>query len=155
MNKLKLMLPFLLLILAACHRDNTNNNQTQITNTSPAGVGPTIPSGAAGAFYAISMLNYNNNGSGYDSTSLGTAYAWFGSYTTTQNAGSVVANGDSLYIIDPNLPSPVATPWYEGSLFTPIFYTANPVAWGVQGNSGNSIPAFNYTDNAAFPIVNG
>ncbi len=157
MKKLKLILPVLLLTLLACHKDtNTNNTQTQVTNHTPnGGAAVTIPSGAAGAFYAINTINYNNNGSGYDTTDIGLGYAWFGNYTTTLNAGSVYVTGDSLYTNNPNLGGLVNFPWYETDITNQFTFNGNAVTWNVQGNSANSIPAINYTDNTVFPVVNG
>ena len=157
MKKLRLILPVLLLTMFGCHKDtNTNNTQTQVTNHTPnGGAAVTIPSGAAGAFYAINTINYNNNGSGYDTTDIGLGYAWFGNYTTTQNAGSVYVTGDSLYTNNPNLGCLVTFPWYETDITNQFTFSGNSVTWNVQGNSANSIPAINYTDNTAFPVVTG
>jgi hypothetical protein len=152
----KFILPVLLLVLAACHHDNNNNNtQTQTTSTPGGQPGPNIPSGAAGALYAVNEAVYSNNGSGYDTTGLGLAYGWFVNSTTTKDAGSVVVNGDTLYITDPTLGT--SFPWYELGLLQTgqLSFPTNAVAWGVQGNSANGVPAFNYTDNTAFPVVNG
>ena len=138
------------ILLGACKKEtsttvNANNPQSAL------GGGPTIPSGAAGALYAISNNIVDVGGT----TTLNTGYAWFGSYTNTQQAGVVLCSSDTLS----TLVSPLTTanfPWYESSysLFqgNELTFTGNAVPWVVTGSG--SVAAFSYTDNAVWPVAN-
>ena len=139
---------FLLLALAtimaisACKKNNDNNNNGGVTGTVSNGQA-SLPSDAAGAFYAIRQ---NINASVQYS-----AYAWFGNYTATQYVSSLTVNGTPMTdTIGGFLP----TAWYE---VDPSSYTvdlsATAVAWVSSGNGALSIPAINYTDQSNFPNV--
>jgi len=146
MNKFNYLLSIIILtvFLSACKKETPVNNNT----SNPLGnSSPTLPSGAAGALYAI-----NSNAFTQGSTiTQGTAMAWFGSYTTTLQAGAVTCNSDSLSTQIPLVS--YSYPWYESTLSgNNIDFSMNTVTW-VVGGSG-SVPAINFTDNAIFPVVN-
>ena len=91
----------LLTLVSACQKDDDTNNNNNNNNSNPLsqalGGSPSIPSGAAGALYAVN--NYVESDDGFVGTQideLGTAYAWFDSYTTTTNAGIVSCNTTEL-----------------------------------------------------------
>ncbi len=149
MNKLNYFICALVLTISiwSCKKETTNTNN----GTNPLGNNaPTIPTGAAGALYAV---NSNATTQGVTQTT-GTAFAWFNSYTTTAQAGAVLCNGDTLSTQIPF--SNVAYPWYESTAAllngNMLDFSATPVAWSVSGSG--SVAAFNFTDNAVFPVVN-
>ena len=155
MNKFTFLAYFIALtaILGSCKKETSNTNNNNNTNnplTQAIGGGPTIPSGAAGALYAVSNNIYSQG----RTTTINTAYAWFGSYTTTLQAGAVTCNADTLSTAIPF--SNYSYPWYEsqysflqGNMLT---INGNSVSW-IVGGSG-SVPGFIYNDNTVFPVAN-
>jgi len=145
---------FLLIIgYAGCKKDNNNN--VKENPLSSLGGSVTLPSGAAGALYAIENIVYDQTAGGSLDT-LGSAFAWFNNYSSTSNAGSVTCNGDSLSTAVPFF-TQFSYPWYtnSGSIISgsEITFSTNPVQWIVSGNSASGIAGFNFTDNSAFPVV--
>src|SRR5688572_11567227 len=101
-NLLILVLALILSTVSSCKKDddddnNNNNNNTNNPLSQALGGSPTIPSDAAGALYAVNNYVISDDGFGdMDTTELGTAYAWFESYATTTNAGTVSCNTSEL-----------------------------------------------------------
>jgi hypothetical protein len=148
----------LALTIGGCKKnETTTNNQSNYNplSTQIAGT-PDIPANAAGALYAIKTKIIADDGSGIlDTTKIGFALAWFDSPNATKNAGTVSCNDSVLTMTIPF--SNVASPWYNSNLngIDMDFYNSDNVVWKVQGNSSTGVPAFNYTDNVAFPGVTG
>ncbi len=144
----------LLTMVSACKKDDdTNNNNNNNNNSNPLsqalGGSPSIPSGAAGALYAVN--NYVESDDGFGGTQvdeIGTAYAWFDSYTTTTNAGIVSCNATELN----SSFAGTSLPWYYtlGSFLD--FSSTNTAEWSVAG--ANGVTGFTHTDNTAFPKCN-
>ena len=143
----------LLTLVSACQKDDDTNNNNNNNNSNPLsqalGGSPSIPSGAAGALYAVN--NYVESDDGFGGTQideLGTAYAWFDSYTTTTNAGIVSCNTTELN----NTFAGTSLPWYYTLSSYLDFSGTNTAAWSVAG--ANGVTGFTYTDNTAFPKCN-
>jgi hypothetical protein len=142
--------------ISSCKKDddtnNNNNNNTSNPMSQTFGGSPTIPAGAAGALYAVNNYVISDDGFGdMDTTEVGTAYAWFDSYTATKNAGTVTANSLEL---DDNFGG-AALPWYYTISNYPMdFSSSNTVNWSVAGNSSAGITGFTHTDNTAYPKCN-
>jgi hypothetical protein len=155
MNKLNYLIYITLLtvFLSACKKEPGNTNVTS-SGSNPVsqalGGSVSIPSGAAGALYAIN----NNVLSGGSTTTLSSAYAWFGNYSTTLQAGAVTCNTDTLSTSIPL--TGYSYPWYESeysllSSGTQLIINGNAVSWIVQGSG--SVAGFTYTDNSVFPTA--
>ena len=146
----------IVLLVGSCKKNTTTTNNSSQYNplSSQFGGTPNIPSGADGALYAINTTTSDPTGG--SPIVMGYAMAWFGSYVSTKNAGSVTCNTDSLFttIAFTNF----SYPWYLnliGGSGASISFTNNAVQWVVGGNGSTGVPAFNYTDNTAWPIVTG
>jgi hypothetical protein len=148
-NNLPLFVMVLVLLLGACKKDNPTNN----SQNNPLGDNaPSLPSGAAGAMYAV-LTNTMVQGITIPSS---IPLAWFGNDASTQNAGVVLCDQDTMVTTDPF--SNVTYPWYElsNSAFIntgnqPDFTQGNTVQWFVSGSS--SVPAINYNDTTTWPQV--
>jgi hypothetical protein len=133
-------------LFAGCKKDNVPVVLSTIVNNNPVGEAyggtPAIPSGAAGAFYAV-------NTTAIDTTHTATAggiFAWFFNDSVTLPAGVVTCIGDTLLT---QVPSSSSTyPWYEGLTNS----LPSGLTWTVSGS--NSVAGFNYTDYTPFPQVN-
>lgn len=143
----------LLTLVSACKKDDDNNNNNNNNNNSnplsqALGGSPAIPSGAAGALYAVNnyVESYDEDGA-LQIDQIGTAYAWFDSYTSTKDAGTVSCN---TYDLDNNLLGS-ALPWYYTLNGYLDFSSTNTAQWSVAGNSSTGVTGFNYTDNTTFP----
>lgn len=150
-----LVLMSLLTFVSACKKEDDDDQQQQQQTTNPLstalGGSPTIPTGAAGALYAVN--NYVVSDDGFGGTQvdeLGTAYAWFDSYTATKDAGVVSCNSSEIE----NTFAGTALPWYYtfGSYID--FSSTNTADWSVEGNSGAGVTGFTHTDNTPFPKCN-
>ena len=112
MNKLNYLIciTVLTVFLSACKKE-TNNSNVTASGSNPVsqslGGSVSIPSGAAGALYAI---NNNVISTGGNAT-VSSAYAWFGNYNTTVQAGAVTCNADTLSTAIPL--TGYSYPWYE------------------------------------------
>lgn len=143
----------LLTLVSACKKDddtnNNNNNNTSNPLSQALGGSPSIPSGAAGALYAVNnyVESYDEDGA-LQIDQIGTAYAWFDSYITTTNAGTVSCNTTELS----NSFAGTSLPWYYtiGSYLD--FSSTNTANWSVAG--ANGVTGFTHTDNTAFPKCN-
>jgi hypothetical protein len=136
-----LILASLLIILGACKKDNTSTSNPFSTVTEIINYPASVPSTAAGSLYATSGWVYSYYANALDSAKTGSATAWFGNVYNPVYAGLVIVNGDTLV-------DSVSYPWggYNPNKFSPVF-SSNAVTWSVSGNSTDSIPAFNYTEN--------
>jgi hypothetical protein len=167
MKKLSLLVPFLILILTGCHPDGPINNysNTNQVNYTPNLFTPIIvqilpviplPAGANGALYTINSIFVGGSNPGFLPTG-GYACAWFGSDSSTKNAGLILAAGDTLVRTDSfeNIPFtlPVYLSAYRTNLTPPIF-ASNSIAWNVQGDSSEGVAPLISTDITPFPVVN-
>lgn len=154
-NVFALLAAFLVITVSSCKKeedDNNNNNNPSNPLSQAIGGSATIPTDADGAFYAVNNYVISDDGFGeLDTMELGTAYAWFESYTTTKDGGGVRVNTGDLQ----NEFAGVALPWYY-TLGTYIDFTTggNTADWEVDGNSSTGIAGFTHTDNTAFPKCN-
>ncbi|HLP49660.1 MAG TPA: hypothetical protein VK154_02190 [Chitinophagales bacterium] len=144
----------LLMLVSACKKDdddnNNNNNQNNPLSTALGG-SPEIPTGAAGALYAVN--NYVVSDDGFGGTQvdeLGTAYAWFDSYVTTKNAGVVSCNSSEIE----NTFAGTTLPWYYSFGSYIDFSSTNTADWSVEGDAGSGVTGFTHTDNTPFPKCN-
>jgi hypothetical protein len=149
MKKLLLLLPVLLLLVAACKKKAAGPSNPYSNVTIVGGSPIAIPATASGGLYAAKELLYFYNGNTLDSSTGGGASAWFGNATTPVYAGLIIVNGDTLA-------DSSSYPWgaYNPVQLPPVF-ASNAVTWSVSGNTSDSIPAFNYTDNTPFPVITG
>jgi hypothetical protein len=148
-NPVLYLLLFALLTVSSCKKDNNNNNNSQPNPLSQAlGGSPTIPAGAAGALYSVNNHVIADDGYGtLETTDVGTAYAWFDSYTSTKDAGTVSVNTVEIE----HSFSGQALPWYYSLMDFPDFSSTNTASWTVAGNSLAGVTGFTHTDNTAFP----
>lgn len=148
----------LLMSIASCKKedDDTNNNNNNNNPNSPLneqfGGGAQLPSDADGALYAVNNIVVAEDVYGYvDTTSIGSAFAWFESATNTTEAGTVTCNDTELDIDDPF--SNANLPWYYTlSDYIFDFGYVPDVTWNVSG--GNGVTAFNYVDQNPAPEIN-
>jgi hypothetical protein len=123
----------------ACKKSNNNGPGFTIL---PGSKGlPSIPTDAAGVFYAENILVYDTN--------ISWAEAWFGKADSSKYAGSVTCKGDSMSL----------DPWWRryevgnNGINHFAFIGNNSVEWTIEGNDSNNIPPFTYTDNSILPTV--
>lgn len=148
-----LVLMALLTLVSACKKDDDNQQQQQQNSNNPLstalGGSPSIPAGAAGALYAVNNYVVSDDGvGGQQVDEIGTAYAWFDSYTTTKDAGAVSCNGSEVI----NNFAGAALPWYYTIGDFIDFSSTNTATWSVAGSS--AVTGFTHTDNTAFPKCN-
>lgn len=137
-------------LFTACKKKEAKQDPLNNPVANQVGGSPTIPSDAAGALYAINYVVVDNS-SGYPDTSrYNYDYAWFNSYTSTDNAGAVTCNGDSLFTRSGF--SNYSYPWYTCIMVFANDMSTAAVNWIVQGGSG--VPTINYSDNTPWPRVN-
>lgn len=151
MKKLPLLIPVLLLVFAACKKEQGNViNPFANSNVTEVGSSPlVIPANATGALYTQIGVNYFYSGGVLDSATGANATAWFGNIYNPVFAGQVIINGDTLV-------DSVSYPWggYNPREYGPNILS-NAVTWSVSGNTTDSIPAFTHTDNTPFPVITG
>ena len=153
--KLKQLIPAVLvasvMLIGSCKKDDTNktgNNTPLVKSGSPE-----IPSDADGALYCIkNTITYSDFGTPTTEVE-GTAMAWFNNYTTSDDAGSVYVNVDSLSRTISG--TGFMLPWYVGfggeDSSGTINFSSPSATWKVGGSS--KVNAFTYTDNTPFPTV--
>lgn len=169
MKKLSPIIPVLLL-LAACHPDGPINNYSNVSSVNfngdillPGIIQPLadipVPTGASGTLYALNSTCVSDTNPGF-LPSGGYAYAWFVNDTIIKkNAGLVMTGSDTLSGVITTASSVYfpSSPFYlygfNSIISPPIF--PNTVSWSVQGDDTTGVPAFNHTDNTAFPTVTG
>jgi hypothetical protein len=140
------------LLIASCKKEEDNNTNNNTNNPMSAyGASPDIPAGAAGALYCIKNTTEDDI---FGTDIEGSAFAWFNSYSSTDDAGAVTVNGDSLKTTIPGTSFKI--PWYYGDgednlAGTIDFSSSSTAQWKISGTS--KVPAFNYTDNTAFPVA--
>ena len=136
-----LLILTMITVAGGCKKSN-NRGVNSFTVLHPQFMLPTIPAGAAGAFYAEGILLVPSD------TIIANARAWFLDQDSSKNAGLVTCKGDSLAI--GGEPATYEVYWPQHL----VFAGNNSVQWTVQGNDSIGISGFTYTDNTPFPSVN-
>lgn len=136
---------FVVSTLVSCKKGDDSNSTGSIN---PGGFG-NIPSDLEACFYASYTQAVDPNLP--DTLTFPWAFAWFKSYTQTQNAGTVYCNTSVLPLKDSVFG--VYLPWYYGS---PVFsktVSPNLISWKATGNSASGVQAVNYTDSSKYSRV--
>jgi hypothetical protein len=146
MNKLPLLISFLLVLLAACKKEASSNPFSNVTETSLYPV--PVPSTAAGALYSVNNITYYYYGNILDTLTAANGSGWFGNKNNQASGGLVILDGDTM------LDSISYGGYFDGFNNGPYQFS-NIVSWNIEGNNANGIPAFSYTDNTPFPVITG
>jgi hypothetical protein len=137
------------LVFTSCKKNENIDDTTQ------TGSQVTLPSGVAGAFYAMSITSIDEQSGVYDTTVLpGVITAWFTNSTQTLDAGNVTCNGYKLKLKDTAAGTVFTKPWYLGGSMNLNTTTLAHAQWVATGNATNNISSINYTDNASFATLN-
>lgn len=140
MNRVLVFALMVMVTINSCKKDK------DITGTVSNGR-PTIPGGAAGAFYAV--RNNSKVAGGITSATYG-AIAWFGSYSNTQYVNSLTVNGVTMVDSAAGLPTGL---YGIGANGGNVDLSATDVNWVTTGNTSLDIPAFSYNDTSSFPAI--